>query len=141
MTFDTHGREVLDRRQCLNLLASVPLGRIVFTDRALPAIQPVNFVLDGDNVILRTSLGSAFPATADDTVVAFEADDFDTIHRTGWSVTVVGHAHIVHDPTEASRLAPAPSPALDSRPTRPLHPDPPVAHITGHRINRTTTEE
>jgi nitroimidazol reductase NimA-like FMN-containing flavoprotein (pyridoxamine 5'-phosphate oxidase superfamily) len=140
MTFDMHGREVLDRRQCLNLLASVPLGRIVFTDRALPAIQPVNFVLDGDNVILRTSLGSAFPATADDTVVAFEADDFDTTHRTGWSVTVVGHAHIVHDPTEAARLA-----RLPLRPWTPAPRDHFIQiscrHITGHRINRTTTEE
>ena len=47
MRLDAHGLEILDREDCLGLLASVPLGRVVFTDRALPAIQPVNFVLDG----------------------------------------------------------------------------------------------
>lgn len=36
-----------DRAECLSLLRTVPVGRIVFTECALPAIQPVNFTLDG----------------------------------------------------------------------------------------------
>ncbi|MGI8332947.1 pyridoxamine 5'-phosphate oxidase family protein [Actinomadura scrupuli] len=134
MKFDAHGLEVLDRRQCLSLLASVPLGRIVFTDRALPAIQPVTFVLDGDDVILHTSLGSTLVAATHETVVAFEADDFDTVRRTGWTVTILGHARVVHDPAETARLARLPlqqwNPAPRDRFIRI-----PCRHVTGRRIN------
>ena len=37
-----NGMEILDSAESRRLLASVPIGRIVFTDRALPAVQPVN---------------------------------------------------------------------------------------------------
>ena len=39
------------------LLASVPLGRIVFTMNALPAIPPVNHLTDGKTIIIRSHLG------------------------------------------------------------------------------------
>lgn len=138
MQFDAHGLEVLDRRQCLSLLASVPLGRIVFTDRALPAIQPVTFVLDGDDVVLHTPLGSTLAAATRETVVAFEADDFDTARRTGWTVTIVGHAHVVHDPVETARLAQLPLQPWTSAP-RDHFIRIPCRHITGRRINPAPT--
>ena len=31
--------EELDREQCLALLRQVPVGRLIFTERALPAVQ------------------------------------------------------------------------------------------------------
>ena len=40
MTVDE--RQELAREEALRLLATVPLGRVVFTDRALSAIRPVN---------------------------------------------------------------------------------------------------
>jgi hypothetical protein len=43
----------LTRGQSLCLLASVRLGRIVFTHRALPAIRPVNHILDGEDIVIR----------------------------------------------------------------------------------------
>ncbi|GII76294.1 pyridoxamine 5'-phosphate oxidase [Sphaerisporangium rufum] len=104
MTVDSAGLQVLSREECLELLASVPVGRIVFTDRALPAVQPVNFVLDRGLVVIRTTSGSRLAAAAGDTVVAFEADEFDAVLRTGWSVTMVGHARGVRDAAEADRL-------------------------------------
>jgi nitroimidazol reductase NimA-like FMN-containing flavoprotein (pyridoxamine 5'-phosphate oxidase superfamily) len=104
MKFDAHGLEILERADCLRLLASVPLGRVVFTDRALPAIQPVNFVLDGDDILIRTSTGSKLALAMRDTIVAFEADDIDPATQTGWSVTLVGHARPVEDPDEVTRL-------------------------------------
>jgi hypothetical protein len=47
----------LTRAQAMRLLASVPLGRIVFTHHALPAIRPVNHVIDGDDIIIRIQGG------------------------------------------------------------------------------------
>lgn len=105
MKLDSAGLEVLSREECRRLLASVTIGRIVFTERALPAVQPVNFVLDGEEVVIRTSIGSKLAAAARNTIVAFEADEFDPVARTGWSVTAVGRARAVHDPLEIQRLS------------------------------------
>ena len=105
MRLDSTGSQTLSRQECGELLYSVPIGRIVFTDRALPAVQPVAFCLDGTEIVIRTTAGSKLATAAIDAVVAFEADDFDAAMRTGWSVTVVGHARAVHAPREVARLS------------------------------------
>ncbi|MBA9002764.1 pyridoxamine 5'-phosphate oxidase family protein [Thermomonospora cellulosilytica] len=104
MPFDTGGLEILEHTECLSLLARAPLGRIVFTDRALPAVLPVNFALDGEDVIIRTGAGSKLAAAARNAIVAFEADDYDPATRTGWSVVLVGTARVVTNPAELARL-------------------------------------
>jgi nitroimidazol reductase NimA-like FMN-containing flavoprotein (pyridoxamine 5'-phosphate oxidase superfamily) len=104
MKVDSAGLEVLSPEECLALLASVPIGRIVFTDRALPAVQPVNFHLDGQDIVIRTAIGSKLAAAARNSIVAFEADEFDAEIRTGWSVTAVGPARSASDPQEMIRL-------------------------------------
>ncbi|MGH3629454.1 MAG: pyridoxamine 5'-phosphate oxidase family protein, partial [Sciscionella sp.] len=43
--FDSPGIAPLDRLECLRLLATQAVGRVVFTSHALPAIQPVRFRL------------------------------------------------------------------------------------------------
>ncbi|GAA3632945.1 pyridoxamine 5'-phosphate oxidase family protein [Streptomyces sp. S1A] len=99
------GFRELDRRECLNLLGQVPLGRIVYTENALPAVLPVNFFLDRDQaVVLRTSGTSRMARAVDGSVVAFEVDRFDEATRSGWSVVVTGRASLVTDPGEAERL-------------------------------------
>ncbi|MEV4380785.1 pyridoxamine 5'-phosphate oxidase family protein [Streptosporangium sp. NPDC049644] len=108
MTLDSAGPQVLSHEKCMHLLASCPIGRIVFTDRALPAVQPVNFCLDGDDIVIRTTVGSKLAAATRQAIVAFEIDDFDLEQRTGWSVTVVGYARAVDDPQEMARLAELP---------------------------------
>ncbi len=104
MSFDSGGLEILAREECLALLKSTPLGRIVFTDQALPAVQPVNYALDGEDVIIRTSPGSKLAAALRQTVVAFEIDDYDVAERTGWSVVLIGRAGRVSDPAELAAL-------------------------------------
>ncbi len=84
--------DVLNRRQCLDRLAQVRVGRLVFTEDALPAIQPVNFRLWRDDVVIRVAGGAKLEAATANQVVAFEADVLDPDLRNGWSVTVVGHA-------------------------------------------------
>lgn len=98
--------EILGREECAALLRSAPVGRVVYTDQALPAIQPVTFVLDGDGaVIIRTAPGSKFDAALRGAIVAFEVDAFDSAARTGWSVTVIGQACAVTNPAEIERMA------------------------------------
>ncbi|MBW8483431.1 pyridoxamine 5'-phosphate oxidase family protein [Actinomadura parmotrematis] len=106
MDYDGNGPRALDRERCLALLRTVPVGRVVFTDRALPAIQPVNFALDGGGrIVVRTSAGSALDRATRGSVVAFQADDIDVRTGTGWSVTLVGEARPVTAPAEIEELA------------------------------------
>jgi nitroimidazol reductase NimA-like FMN-containing flavoprotein (pyridoxamine 5'-phosphate oxidase superfamily) len=95
----------LDRAECLELLRTVTVGRIAFTERGLPAIQPVNFTVDGSNVIIRTSGGGKLAAAVAGAMVAFEADEVDAATRTGWSVVVMGHASLIRDIDQLVALA------------------------------------
>jgi len=94
----------LSRDDCLTLLASVPAGRIVYTRRALPAVELVTFALDGGDIVIRTGRGGRLAAATRGAVVAFEADELDPAGQSGWSVTAVGPSSEVTDPGELARL-------------------------------------
>ncbi|MFF4837509.1 pyridoxamine 5'-phosphate oxidase family protein [Streptomyces sp. NPDC001315] len=99
------GFRELDRQECMRRLAKVPVGRIVYTRQALPAVLPVNFCLDHDGaVLLRTAAFSALVSAIDGAVVAFEADEVDAAAHSGWSVVVTGAATLVSDSAEHARL-------------------------------------
>jgi uncharacterized protein len=83
--------------QSLRLLDTVPVGRMVFTEGALPAVHPVNFLRHGNSVVIRTGPGTKLDAARQADVVGFEADHIDADSQTGWSVLVVGHAAVVND--------------------------------------------
>ena len=95
MDHDHSGLEILDRDECLRLLSRVPIGRIVFTHQALPAVQPVNFVFDGTDIVIKTSSASRLATAATGTIVAFEIDEIDADAQSGWSVVAVGPARHV----------------------------------------------
>ena len=83
------------------LLTSVSLGRIVFTQHAMPAIRPVNHLVDDQAIIIRSHLGVAivpYAAADDGVVVCYEADDLDPVRHIGWSVITTGMARLVRDP-------------------------------------------
>ncbi|WP_165985138.1 pyridoxamine 5'-phosphate oxidase family protein [Streptomyces sp. YIM 98790] len=102
----------LDRAECLRLMARVPVGRVVYTEDALPAIRPVNFWLDRDGtIVLRTSASSRIARSVAGGVAAFEVDEFDPGRQDGWSVVVTGRASLVTDPSETARLRNAAMPA------------------------------
>ncbi|RDH80148.1 pyridoxamine 5'-phosphate oxidase family protein [Mycolicibacterium moriokaense] len=102
------GANSVGRGEAMRLLASVEYGRVVFTLNALPAVRPVNHLVDGDRIVIRTRLGAAISAAVrsaanDAVVVAYEADDFDPDRRTGWSVVVTGRAQTVTDDDDVAR--------------------------------------
>jgi nitroimidazol reductase NimA-like FMN-containing flavoprotein (pyridoxamine 5'-phosphate oxidase superfamily) len=100
MEVDRNGLEVLDRAECLRLLALTTIGRIGFTSGALPTVLPMNFHLSGERILVRTGRGSKLDAALQNAVVAFETDDFDPIYHSGWSVAVTGVASVVTDQGE-----------------------------------------
>jgi uncharacterized protein len=95
MSFDNAVLEVLDQHECLRLLRSVPVGRLVFTESGLPAIRLVNFFIDGDTLVFLTTAGDKLRAAQRGDIVAFEADDVDIDHHRGWTVTAIGHLSVV----------------------------------------------
>lgn len=101
---DENVLDLLARDECLRLLASVPVGRIVYTRRAMPAVELVNFTLDGGDIVVRTDAGGKLAVATRGSVVAFEADDIDLARRRGWSVTAVGYSREVTDPGDIARL-------------------------------------
>jgi hypothetical protein len=94
----------LAHSEALRLLGSVTLGRISFTLDALPAILPVNHIVDESRVIVRGHRGmDAVLKEAAGKVVAYSADVIDPETYVGWSVTLTGQAEIVDDPVEVAR--------------------------------------
>lgn len=124
----------LDPDEALLLLSSVPLGRIVFPidfpQSVLPAVRPVNHILDDGDIIVCASNGAALTAPTEQAdsqgvAVAYQADEID--HNTGlrWSVVATGQCHLVTDPVQVARYRAALRPQSDHGPDHVvrIHPD------------------
>jgi len=88
------GLERLPREECVALMATQTVGRLVVVDGSRPLVFPVNFVLDGEAPVFRTASGTKLWASSRSSV-AFEVDSIDLETKTGWSVVVHGTAHEV----------------------------------------------
>ena len=127
--------EELNPDECLELLASVPVGRVGVTIDALPAVLPVNFVVHGGAVIFRTVPGTKLDAATAGAVVAFETDGYgDSRDPNGWSVLLRGIAHEIDDPAQLAmaRALPLESWAWDGGADRFVRIEPTV--LTGRRV-------
>ena len=82
----------LSTQDCWSLLRVTPVGRVIFTDHALPAALPVNYIVDGTSIIFRTSPTSRLAQATDGQVVGFQVDHLDPVTWSGWSVLAVGVA-------------------------------------------------
>ncbi|HUZ21310.1 MAG TPA: pyridoxamine 5'-phosphate oxidase family protein [Acidimicrobiales bacterium] len=83
--------EELSHEECLELLARHDFGRIaVLLDQHQPDIFPVNYRLDGENIVFRSSTGTKLTHASLDRV-AFEVDERDSSGG-AWSVVVKGVA-------------------------------------------------
>jgi len=83
---------VLSDAECLALLRDGAVGRIGLSVDALPVVLPVNYVVDGDRILLRSGFGTKLAAALRNAVVCFEVDDIDERHHIGWSVLATGTA-------------------------------------------------
>ena len=102
---DRHGLEVLPLAQCLSLLRSRPLGRLAYIDAGQPTVVPVNHVVDGNSVVIRSLVGGKLDTAVVGNPVAFQLDDHDPARGTGWSVLVRGRAVLLDDQDDIARLS------------------------------------
>jgi len=92
---DQRGSEVLERGECLRLLAQAgrrgDIGRLGIPTESSPIVVPVNFGYWEAAVLLRVGPGT-LADLAPESLVAFEVDDVDRQGGVAWSVLVRGLA-------------------------------------------------
>lgn len=86
----------MDRAECLALLEAEDVGRLALVQGHMPAIFPVNYLLDGEDVVFRSAPGTKVAHGAG-APAAFEIDHLDRAARRGWSVVATGRLEIVDD--------------------------------------------
>jgi nitroimidazol reductase NimA-like FMN-containing flavoprotein (pyridoxamine 5'-phosphate oxidase superfamily) len=94
----------LTPQECWDLIATGGVGRVATTTDDGPIVLPVNFIVDQETVVIRTSaygvLGRIGPAAE----LAFEVDRLDEAMREGWSVLLVGRMERIESPDEVAAL-------------------------------------
>ncbi|MFE5332817.1 pyridoxamine 5'-phosphate oxidase family protein [Embleya sp. NPDC056575] len=102
---ETRELVVMTEEECRARLFLHDVGRVAPALTREPFVLPVDYLMDGTDVLYRSAVGSR-PA---DLVgrVAFEVDELIRIARLGWSVLVIGDAEPVTDPAETARLTTA----------------------------------
>jgi hypothetical protein len=124
----------LDRDECLRLLAKAVIGRVIFTHAALPAAQPVPYLLDGEEILFRAPAASTLATATRHAVVGFQADDINPATHTGWSILGIGHTHEVTDPQRLAKLAQHPPTTSAATPTTRAIAIP-LQRLTGQRLD------
>ncbi len=101
---DRTGLEVITPEDCIDLLATTPIGRLAFVVDGEPVVLPVNYRWFEGNIVFRTLDGQKFQAALTEQTVAFEVDEWDARNRRGWSVLVKGQAAEVSSWAEVETL-------------------------------------
>ncbi len=98
--FDSQGLVRMEEADCWDFIGQHRLGRIALYQYHRPLIYPVNYAVDGESVVFRTSRGSKLTAAGNQQIIAFEVDAFDEQLQHGTSVIVHGVLVEIRDPQE-----------------------------------------
>jgi hypothetical protein len=134
-TFTPPGRTYpaeLDRAECLRLLESVDIGRVIYTERAMPAAAPVRYILNGAEIFFRTDNMVMAEAAGKGAVFAIQVDQIDPQTHWGWHALGLGRACQVIQPGKLAELnarMPAPWSPKGAHYTLGI----PLSRLTGHR--------
>jgi hypothetical protein len=98
MNGESLGWRSLEPAECWALLGSVHQGYLAYSDRALPAIVPVELSVVDDGVEL-AGCGEALEAHAHGDIVCLHADDRSS--GSSWRVSLVGRLSLNRAPVTA----------------------------------------
>ncbi|MFC6887139.1 MULTISPECIES: pyridoxamine 5'-phosphate oxidase family protein [Actinomadura] len=128
--------EELDREECLRLISPGGVGRVAFDDGEGPTVIPVNYVMDGEAVVIRTTFGGRLHWTLTTAMegaeirIAFEVDEIDSSSHEGWSVLVRGGAHNLGEDEPSANVEPWPGGDREARIRIATH------DVTGRRLHQ-----
>jgi uncharacterized protein len=126
MRMRREGTDDIPAQECWELLRTVSVGRLALSVGALPAILPVQYCVDGDDLAACLGHYTIPEISVDDTIVAFAADDIGPDANSGWSVQILGRTSTRRGPsTPVNCGQPSPGQLIRIAPLR----------ITGHRIH------
>jgi nitroimidazol reductase NimA-like FMN-containing flavoprotein (pyridoxamine 5'-phosphate oxidase superfamily) len=94
----------LSAQECEHLLEGRKVARIAVCTQEGPHVVPVNYVVMGASLVVRTTPYSVLGTYGRDALVAVELDEIDERTETGWSVLVRGRAVPVVDPDEVAEI-------------------------------------
>jgi transcriptional regulator with XRE-family HTH domain len=96
----------LSADECRALIAPGGVGRVLYVEPGRgPAAVPVNFRMDGDDVVFRTGGGTRLADILLQASVSFDVDHLDEALGEGWSVLLTGTAGVITDPGELDRVS------------------------------------
>jgi uncharacterized protein len=86
------GLESLSEEACWERLRAAQVARLAVVVGTQPDIFPVNYLVEDQTLLVRTSPGTKLAAAVLNGRVAVEIDEVDPLDRSGWSVVVHGSA-------------------------------------------------
>ena len=91
--------------ECRALIAHGGVGRVLFVEAGRgPVAVPVNYRMDGPDVVFRTAYGTRLTDGLQQASVSFDIDQLDEALAEGWSVLLTGTASVVSEPDEILRV-------------------------------------
>jgi nitroimidazol reductase NimA-like FMN-containing flavoprotein (pyridoxamine 5'-phosphate oxidase superfamily) len=95
----------ISAEECHRRLAAGGVGRFLFVEPGRgPVAMPVNFAMDGRDVVFRTARSGGIVSALHEQPVSFDVDHMDDALGTGWSVLLTGDAVPISDPAELDRV-------------------------------------
>jgi hypothetical protein len=88
--------DVISGVECWELVRTASVGRLVLSLHALPAILPVQYYVDGDEIAICLGHYVIPEQSVNDAIVAFGVDAIDPTSRAGWTVQVRGIVRCPH---------------------------------------------
>lgn len=124
----------LTPEECVDLLGTQVVGRAAICTPNGPHVVPVNYVVHRDAIVFRTAPYSVLGTFGWAGDIAFEVDDLDPEHRTGWSVVALGKGEMLDDLEEIEEVRWARDPEPWAEGPRPLYVRVQWRRLTGRRL-------
>src|SRR5690242_10598672 len=94
----------LGSAECRHLIEEGGVGRVAFQSALGQHIVPVNFQVDRDSLVFRTTPHSELGRLGPASEAAFEIDELDVEHKSGWSVVARGLIEELPDNYETAAI-------------------------------------
>ncbi len=124
----------LSREDCVRLLGAGIAGRVAVSTPTGPHIVPVNYAVDGESILIRTTAYSLLGTYRRDAQLCFEVDQFDYENQRGWSVLARGRSEALHHGRELDRIQQFWAPRPWASGVRPLFLKVVWHELTGRRL-------
>jgi transcriptional regulator with XRE-family HTH domain len=90
---------------CQALIARGGIGRVVFAEPGRrPVAIPVNYRMDGDDVVFRIDGGTRLADSLRQANVSFDVDQVDEALAEGWSVLLTGSVSVITEPEDLDHV-------------------------------------